>query len=178
MMDAMGTSTLLSFEEFEQLPSEPGKMELLDGELIRLPPAKFRHAKIIHRLHELLKPLTENCSAGTDIGETYIEMGYKMGKRAWLQPDVSISYLNQPCNDYLEGAPLLAVEVISESNTAEQMDRKVKTYLANGGKEVWVVYPKTQYILMFREGRVEEFRGTLRSDIVPGLLIDLDQLFS
>jgi len=30
----MATTTLLSFEEFEQLPDEPGKVELLDGELI------------------------------------------------------------------------------------------------------------------------------------------------
>jgi Uma2 family endonuclease len=177
MMDTMGASTLLSFEEFEQLPSEPGKMELLDGELIRLPPAKIKHAKIIHRLYERLKPLLAE-NPGTALGQAYIEVGYKMGPRAWLQPDVSISHPNQPSNDYLEGAPLLAVEVISESNTAEQMNRKVKTYLANGSKEAWVVYPNTQSVWVFREGRAEEFRGLLRSDVVPGLLIDLDQLFS
>ena len=40
-MKCMGVSTsLLTFEEFEQLPDDPGKLELLDGELIRLPPAK------------------------------------------------------------------------------------------------------------------------------------------
>ena len=178
MVDAMGTTTLLSFEEFEQLPSEPGKMELLDGELIRLPPAKFRHAKITHRLYELLRSLVKNPGAATAIGEVYMEMGYKMGQRAWLQPDVSIAFLNQPSNDYLEGAPLLAVEVISESNTAEQMDHKVKTYLANRSKEVWVVYPKTRGVWVFRSGHADEFRGSLRSDIAPGLLIDLDQLFS
>lgn len=174
-MDAMAATTLLSFEEFEQLPSEPGKMEFLDGELIRLPPAKFRHAKITHRLYELLKALVENSAL---LGEAYMEMGYKMGQKSWLQPDVSIAHLNQPSNDYLEGAPLLAIEVISESNTAEQMDRKVKTYLSNGGKEVWVVYPKTQCVWVFRAGHADEFRGSLRSDVVPGLLIDLDHLFS
>ena len=35
----MGTTALLSFEEFEHLPAEPGKDELLDGELFHLPPA-------------------------------------------------------------------------------------------------------------------------------------------
>ena len=45
----MGTPTLLSFEEFEQLPDEPGKLEFLDGELIQLPPAKFNHMEIAHR---------------------------------------------------------------------------------------------------------------------------------
>jgi hypothetical protein len=36
-MDAV--KTLLTFAEFEQLPEEPGRCELLDGEITRLPPA-------------------------------------------------------------------------------------------------------------------------------------------
>jgi hypothetical protein len=36
----MGTTTsLLTFEEFERLPDEPGKLELLHGELFHVPPA-------------------------------------------------------------------------------------------------------------------------------------------
>jgi Uma2 family endonuclease len=166
-------TTLLTFEEFEQLPDEPGKMELLDGELIRLPPAKLKHMKIVHRLYGLLGPIFE--TAG--LGEVFMETGYKFSKRAWLQPDVSISHPNQPSNDYLEGAPALAIEVISEAHRAQDMDRKVKTYLANGGVEVWVVYPKTQCAWVYRQGHAEEFRGSLRSAIVP-VQIDLTQLFS
>jgi Uma2 family endonuclease len=173
MMKAMGATTLLTFEEFEQLPDEPGKMELLDGELIRLPPAKLKHARIVHRLYDLLGPIVE--TAG--LGEVFMETGYKFGKRAWLQPDVSISHPNQPSNDYFEGAPVLAIEVISEANRAQDMDRKVKTYLANGGVEVWVVYPKTQCVWVYRQEHAEEFRGSLRSAIVP-VQIDLNQLFS
>ena len=108
MMDAMGTTTLLSFEEFEQLPSAPGKMELLDGELIRLPPAKFRHERIIHQLYKVLRPQVEN--SGLALGEPYIKMGYRLSCTTWLKPAVSITHLNQPSTDYLEGAPLLAVE--------------------------------------------------------------------
>ena len=37
----MGTTTsLMTFEDFERLPEEPGKRELLKGELIELQPAK------------------------------------------------------------------------------------------------------------------------------------------
>jgi Uma2 family endonuclease len=175
-MMAMGATTLLSFVAFEQLPSEPSKLELLDGELIRQPPAKLKQEKITHRLHGVLMPQVE--VSGLGLGEAYVKMGYKLGSTTWLKPGVSITHLNQPSNDYLEGAPLLAVEVTSEFDTAEQMDRKVKTYLANGGKEVWVVYPKTQSVWVFREGRAEEFHGSLRSDIAPSLSVDLDQLFS
>jgi Uma2 family endonuclease len=174
----MGTTTLLTFEEFEQMPSEPGKTELLDGELIQLPPAKKSHVKLAHRLRDTLHPIVENAGADSGLGEVNLEMGYKFGPKTWLVPDVSIEHAGQPGDEYLEGAPLLAVEVISESNRADQMDRKIKIYLADGGIEVWVVYPKTQCVWVFREGHAQEFRGTLRSQIAGGLEIDLDQLFA
>lgn len=174
----MGTTTLLTFEEFEQLPSEPGKTELLDGELIQLAPAKKKHVKTAHRLRDRLKTLLENAAVSEGLGEVYVEMGYKFGPKSWLQPDVSVEHAGQPGDDYLEGAPFLAIEVISESNTAEQMDRKIKMYLANGGREVWVVYPKTQCVWVYWAGHAQEFCGKLRSEIAGGLEIDLDQLFA
>src|SRR5450432_4179512 len=167
----MGTTTsLLTFEEFERLPDvEAGKLEFLDGEPFHLPPAIRKHTEIVKRLYKILMQTSLEA-------QTYTEMGYKMGRTAWLQPDVSIAHAGQPSGKYFEGAPLLAVEVISESNTAEFMDRKVKRYLANGGVEVWVVYPKTQCVWVFREGHVQEFRGTLKSEIIPDLAINLTEL--
>jgi Uma2 family endonuclease len=107
-----------------------------------------------------------------------MEFGYKIGATAWLQPDVSIEFAGQTENDYLEGPPALAVEVISESNRAEDMNRKVKKYLANGAIEVWVAYPKTRCIWVFRQGYAKEFCGELRSELFPGMTIDLDSLFT
>jgi len=173
----MATTTLLTFEDLEQLPDEPGKMELLDGELIRLPPAKKRHSEASHVLRDMLKPLVENAGPAARLGKVYVEMGYKIGSRNWLVPDVSIEHANQPGDEYSEGAPALAVEIISKSNTAEQVNYKVQTYLANGGVEAWVLYPKTRSAWVFRQGHAEEFRDVLRSEIIPGLRIDLNALF-
>src|SRR5580704_2437142 len=103
----MGTTTLLTFEEFEQLASEPGKTELLDGELIQLPPAKKKHMKIIHLLLYRLKALVDELAAANGLGDVYMEMGYKIGPKSWLQPDVSIEHAGQPGGDYSEGAPAL-----------------------------------------------------------------------
>jgi Uma2 family endonuclease len=52
----MGTvKTLLTFEEFEQLPDQPGKRELVRGEVIELPPAKLEHNRIADRICDRLK---------------------------------------------------------------------------------------------------------------------------
>ena len=44
------TAHRLTFGEFERLPDEPGKLELLRGELIDLPPAKRRHNETADRI--------------------------------------------------------------------------------------------------------------------------------
>src|SRR5450759_1652215 len=55
MMDDMGTTTLMSFAEFELLDAGADDVELLRGELIRMPPPPRRHMEICERLFELLK---------------------------------------------------------------------------------------------------------------------------
>jgi Uma2 family endonuclease len=175
----MGVSTsLLTFAEFEQLPDEPGKLELLDGELIRLPPPEFDHMEIADHLCDLLKAELAGPNRPPGLGRAYVEMGFKIGGTAWLRPDVSVLHAHQLRVRYLDGAPALAVEIISESNRAEDMNRKVKKYLSNGALEVWVAYPKTQCVWVFRQGYAKEFCGELRSDLFPGLTIDLASLFT
>src|SRR5215470_5195012 len=100
--NVMATTTLLTFEEFERMPDEPGKTELLDGELIRSPPAKSKHTRTSHCLRDILKPWVDKSDAAAGLGGVYVEMGYKIGPRNWLQPDVSIQHANQPEGDYCE----------------------------------------------------------------------------
>jgi hypothetical protein len=100
----------MTFEEFEQLPDEPGKIELLQGELIRIPPAEAVHQEEAERLAELLRVATESARlAGAAIGKVHHEMGYQLSKRSWLQPDVSIRHPNQPLDRYYQGSPMMVV---------------------------------------------------------------------
>ena len=165
---------LVTFEDLERLPEEPGKTELLDGELIQMPPAKRPHNKHAKRLFLRLFQLVESLRAGgaaLGLGDVEIEMGYKIGMKpdSWLIPDVSVAHPDQPGDDYYEGAPLIAIEVISESNTAGKIDRKIEKYLANGSQEVWVVYGETRRVLTHFAGRdeVEIGRAHIRSRAFP-----------
>jgi Uma2 family endonuclease len=166
---------LVTFEDLERLPEEPGKTELLDGELIQMPPAERRHSQLSKRLLLRLFPLVESLGAdggARGFGEVEIEMGYKIGNKpdSWLIPDVSIAHRNQAASDkYYEGAPLIAIEVMSESNTAGKIDRKIEKYLANGAQEVWVFYRETRRVLTHFAARdeVEIGRAHIRSRVLP-----------
>src|SRR5947209_3465639 len=112
-MDMGTTTALCSFEDFERMPEDvenPGKTELLEGELIQMPPAEFLHMSVALKVYTSLARYLE-AHPSPDLGMATIEFGYKIGPRTWLVPDVSIAYPGQPTGKYLEGAPLIAIEV-------------------------------------------------------------------
>ena len=167
--------TTLTMQEFLELPElDAGKRELLRGELIELPPAKYKHNDSAERFRDSLKVAV---AAAGIAGKVHHEMGYQMGSRHWLQPDVSLTHPNQPIYDYLEGAPLLAIEIVSEGNTPKRIAIKVEDYLANGAEEVWVVYPEDRHMWIHRKDGTRELRsGSFPVALLNGQIIDLDQI--
>jgi Uma2 family endonuclease len=186
MMVAMSTTTsgLLTFAEFESLPDEPGKLELLEGELIRMPPAKRKHMNTTHRLFRRLDRMVEDLRRGRPelgLGDVYMEMGYRMGSDpgTWLVPDVSITHAGQTGDDYYEGAPLVAVEVASGSQSAAHLEAKAEMYLSRGAREVWLVFPKTHRAWICRAGvsTIEVRESSIRSEVLPGVEIRFEDIF-
>ncbi len=74
----------------------------------------------------------------------------------------------------MQGAPMIAVEVVSRGNTAEETEGKVAAYLDGGATEVWIVYPRTRCMLVHKRDGIERVTETYKSegvalrDILPG----------
>ena len=151
----MITTSLITFADFEQMPYAPGKQELIDGELIEMPPAKHSHMHIAKRIFVLLL-------SGATGKMAHIEMGYRIGG-GWLVPDVSVSRPNQEItDDYLIGSPSLAVEVLSPCNSASQIERKLSLYFAEGAEEIWVINPSKRTMSVYCTGEEGVLRTTVR----------------
>jgi len=177
--------TLLTFEQFEQLPDDPenpGRRELLEGELIELPPPFIEHdetgQELFLRFHASLELLRAQ-GREVALGKAYHEVGYRLANGSYLIPDVSISHANQPRGRYLEGSPALAVEVVSESNTAAELMRKVHAFLTSGALEVWVIYRRERLVWIYQPSqRAQAYSGKFQSDLLPGIEIDLDEILA
>jgi len=91
--EAMSAITQLTAEEFSTFPKTPGKQELLDGELISLPPAKHDHSKIARAFLKLLE-------AVLDKSRVWVLRGLPT-ETSWLIPDVSVIW---PANQYPAGS--------------------------------------------------------------------------
>jgi Uma2 family endonuclease len=176
---AMGARMLVTFEQFEQFPDDGMKHELLKGKHIVVSPPKSRHARIQQKIQDVLRPFVQEHR----LGEVHIEAWFRLTADTWLQPDVSFLRSSQIQSSdpggYYQGAPAIAVEIASDSNTAAQLDLKSDLYFANGSSEVWVVYPKTRKVLVHRaEGNIQTVAaGELRSDLLPGWSVPVDDLF-
>jgi Uma2 family endonuclease len=178
------TSGLLTFAEFEHLPDEPGKLELLEGELIRMPPPKLKHMDAAHRLFRLLDRMVEDLRKmhpQLGLGDIYMETGYRLGldPGSCLVPDVSITHAGQASDDYYEGAPLVAIEVASESQSAAHLEAKAEMYLSRGAREVWLVFPKTRrvWICSTTVSTIAVLENSIHSDVLPGVEIRFEDIF-
>jgi Uma2 family endonuclease len=175
----MSAAARMTFAEFEQYQDDGMKHELLLGEHIVLPRPNVRTSLIQHRLHDLLLPQLKQ--VGRD--RVFILAGFLLSLDTFLQPDVSFvrsAHLQASDPDgYLAGAPAIAIEVASDSDTAAQLDLKMEQYFAHGSEEVWVVYPETRKVCVhYPNGRGRTVTGAeLRSDQFPGWSIAVDSLF-
>ena len=80
-----------------------------------------------------------------------------------------------------EFAPDLAVEVLSKSNTRQEMERKLVDYFASGVRLVWYIDPPTQVVRVYTapDQVVELRRGdTLTGgEVLPGFELSLESYF-
>src|SRR5439155_25652074 len=130
---------------------------LLRGELIDLPPAELRHHRIADRIYDQLKAALSQAHAreeAMDLGEAFHEVGYQLAGHSWVQPDVSVTHAGQGEGKYFTGAPAISIEVVSSSNSAEDMDTKTYLYFQFGEREVWQMYPKTRRAVVHVKDKV------------------------
>jgi len=157
----MATQTALTLNQFLALPeTEDGTHhELSEGELITLPPPGYSHGVIVMNVGGIFRAKLDRKKfiiTGGDAGFILKEDPHSATVRG---ADVAVNKRETigtiPETGYLAQAPLVAVEVVSPSNTATDLERKVSQYLSAGSMEVWLLYPDTQRLHVYLHGTRE-----------------------
>ena len=183
---------IFTFEEY--LVYDDGtdtRYELVDGELVEMPPESDGNNDVARRLLvELLKHITFNLIAYKD---TEIEVS---GRRARCRlPDVLVH--TEESKAALKEAkratitrdmppPALVIEVVSPGATNRARDYRYKRteYAARGIAEYWIVDPQERQITVCKwiDGLYEDtvIRGSdrVQSDVVPSFRLAADQIFN
>jgi Uma2 family endonuclease len=154
----VGTTTRLTLAEYEKLPEKEGiRYELDEGTLLMEPSPALRHNLIRQRIAEQLTRFVRSHQLGVVVEE----MDFRLGTDTVRNPDVALisaEHLRNidPDHSPVEGAPALAVEVISPTNLAQDTLKKVRQYLDARSRAVWLVYPALRLI------EIHDFNGVRR----------------
>jgi Uma2 family endonuclease len=134
------------------LQNLPFKIELNKFGKLLMSPASNSHGRFQGRI---TGALWQRQPEGEVITECSIQTseGVKVADVAWA----SAAFIAEfgYATPYLK-APDLCVEIVSPSNSKLEIDEKVGLYLAQGAREVWVVYENDRLEMFGEEGRIEQ----------------------
>jgi Uma2 family endonuclease len=177
-------TTLMTLEEYANLdePDERWVSELVRGVLVREPRPQDPHGHVQVLVAYALQGWARNVGA-----RVTLESGYILSENppTLRGPDVAVvlerrSSEGQP-GGWVRGAPDLAVEVLSPSDTSSAMQEKMLDYLNAGAKRVWLVDPGARTVTVFRpDGSAQMLRAhdTLGGeDVLVGFSVPLSELF-
>ncbi|HLV36719.1 MAG TPA: Uma2 family endonuclease [Spirillospora sp.] len=175
-------------DEFWELVEETGsdeRLELMDGVIFELPPSSPENTITAGRILGFLFSFVEDGNLGYVSGA---DGGYTLSSGTVLMPDVAfISRARVPhIPREFKGAPDLAVEVISPSETPRKVNDKTALYLANGARIVWNVYPADRIIEVWQateDGGMKVHTLTVHEvldggDVLPGFRLPVSRIFT
>ena len=177
--------TLLTADEFFRLYShKDGKYELVDGEVVEIAPVFRRHGRTASNIATAFNIYSRR----TGVGWSEVEVGYtvRSGPDTVRGPDVSLVLGSRTQDDehesgFVIGSPDIAVEVVSPSNTAAEIERKVAEYLAAGSQRVWIAYTSTRTVAVHRaNGTTINYAGDdviTDEELLPGFTPPLSEIF-
>jgi Uma2 family endonuclease len=182
----MTTKTQATIEDLYRVP-ENGKAEIVNGELILMPPTGDLPSRAAFNIASSLREFAR----GKNIGRAYPDnTGYKVNlpDRDSFSPDASFHTGKSTGMKFLEGAPVFAAEVRSEfdyGNKAEAaIIKKRSDYFAAGILVVWEVdLLSDDTIKVYRASDPNNPTIYRRSEMaeaepaVPGWKMPVDELF-
>jgi Uma2 family endonuclease len=159
------------------------QIELDEGELITMAPASEDHGfieiELASRLHQFVK--------AHQLGRVYAgDTGFRLSDDTVRSPDVAFVRKERVAQlrsqGFAKGAPDLAVEILSPSNSFRQMTRKVRQYFAAGCHTVWVVHPDRKEVEVFEAtgaDRTLTAEDVLEAPVLlPGFSVPVAELFA
>lgn len=145
-MAVIHKTTGLTYADYYELPDDGNRYEIIDGVLHVSPAPSEKHQRSITGLLEQVGPHVRR----TGLGRVYVApFDIVFEDRSVVQPDlvfISRERLAILTEANVQGAPDLAIEVLSPSTRSYDLRQKREAYARFGVRYYWVVDPLAQTI--------------------------------
>jgi Uma2 family endonuclease len=184
-ISGLGRSPLYDLSDYERLPDDGNRYEIIAGDVYMTPAPTVRHQSVSRDLGLLLVLWAREGTRGVVF---HAPVDVELGPHDLVQPDllyVSTARRGIITERRIVGAPDLMVEILSPTSAGRDRETKLKTYDRFGVLEYWLVDPDVDTVTVFaREAsgrlaarRVFAGEETLVSELLPGFLAPLGEVF-
>ena len=161
---------LLTADDLAKQPDDGTRYELVKGVLQKMPPAGFEYGICAAEIGSKLNVYVKTHKLGYVCGA---ETGFKIAQNPDTVRAPDAAFVGQVAIEqqgivrgYWEGAPDLAVEVISPGDTYAEVAEKVEEWLTAGCRMVWVINPRRATVEVYRSN--EDFTVLHGADTLDG----------
>lgn len=182
-MTTQPQARLLTVEGFAALPDDGKRYELVDRVLVEVSRSKPTHGLV----QALLVAHLVSHVLPRRLGKVFSDVGFVLRRSpdTLRAPDIAFvaaaRLADHDLNEYVVGAPDLAVEIVSAHETTDEVLGKIEEYFGAGARAVWIIYPERRKVYAYSDpNRVQIVppEGTLTGgDILPDFSLALTELF-
>jgi len=172
-------------EEFVAWCTRETRAEWVDGEVIEMSPASIEHVDLNSWFSKVLGLFVEHHNLGVVLGpEAMVRLSGQNRRRV---PDlffISNDHRERLRENHVEGAPDLAIEIVSPDSEARDWREKYLEYEEAGVREYWVVDPNSKHVEVYslnaddKYGRISELDGAVTSTVLPDFTLKTDWLWA
>ncbi|MGH2517938.1 MAG: Uma2 family endonuclease [Ktedonobacterales bacterium] len=181
----------MTADELLQRPEYETGYELVEGRLIRVPPAGMEHGDLGLELGSALRGYVRTQNLGRVFAaETGFTLNRPGEPDVVLAPDCAFVRTDRlpdkgsaDWKGFARLAPDLVVEIASPSQYAPELAEKARLWLAAGTRLAWVVWPSTRHVDVWLPGGElpAQSLGPADSldgrDVIPGFTYSVASLF-
>jgi len=182
--DNLTSSRGMTDEEFMSLPDDGNMYEYVDGELVVVANSGLEHGYLALMLGYFLTGFVRTHQLGITCDSS---TAFKMKTGNKRSPDLAfidrsrLQGLKRLPKGFFEGAPDLAVEIISPNNTFEEIHTKLVEYFDNGTRLAWVILPDEECDFVYHKpkpSKLVQLEDSLDGeDVIPNFNLPLVELF-
>ena len=145
-----------TMEDYYNWP-EDERIELIDGVIYYMSSPRIIHQAIVGEIDFALKSFVKRNKGKCQIFGAGIDVRLDRDDRTIVIPDITVVCRKDDFTEqYLNGAPDLAVEVLSPSTKKKDMTIKLNKYAAAGVREYWIVDPKKETVVVYKFNHEDE----------------------